>query len=169
MRYDVHQNVAGIPADARKMVNMAARRTGLSVGEWLNSVILDAAAEEGVRPVQRVFKERGETPNPTKGEIASIYSRLDDIAKKIERLEQGDINMAALQEPAASEVPTHMHQLISTLERLTDYIQKMRTEQLQVKSRLHEVGQVKAGAPIHKVYPGSRPATISPKSTPSWS
>jgi hypothetical protein len=90
------------------MVRAAARRTGLSVGDWLNSVILDAAAEEGVPPVQRVFKDRVETPIPAKDEMASICSRLDDIAKKIDRLEQADNNVIARVEPAAHEVPIHI-------------------------------------------------------------
>ena len=48
----------GIPADAQRMILTAASRAGMSVGEWLNEVILDAAADEGVQDLRDVFQER---------------------------------------------------------------------------------------------------------------
>src|SRR5262247_1243695 len=36
-------NVKGVGIDARETAREAARRAGLSVGEWLNSVIVDSA------------------------------------------------------------------------------------------------------------------------------
>src|SRR5262247_2270325 len=36
-------NVKGVGIDARETAREAARRAGLSVGEWLNSVIIDSA------------------------------------------------------------------------------------------------------------------------------
>src|SRR5258708_38282079 len=39
-------HVKGVRPDAREAARDAARRSGLSVGEWLNSLIIDAAAHE---------------------------------------------------------------------------------------------------------------------------
>ena len=50
MTFGVPWNVKGIRPQARLTAKEAARRSGLSVGEWLNSVIIESAIEEGVRP-----------------------------------------------------------------------------------------------------------------------
>ena len=41
MRAELPWNVAGIPPEAREAVRAAARREGLSVGEWLTRRILN--------------------------------------------------------------------------------------------------------------------------------
>ena len=46
--------VKGIDPEARETAREAARRSGVSVGRWLNSVILDQAAAEGVAPSYEV-------------------------------------------------------------------------------------------------------------------
>ena len=48
MKLGVPRRVAGVRPDARETAREAARRAGMSVGEWLNTVILDSADEEGV-------------------------------------------------------------------------------------------------------------------------
>jgi localization factor PodJL len=44
--------VKGITPQARETAREAARRHGLSVGEWLNAVIIDSAIAEGVAPAR---------------------------------------------------------------------------------------------------------------------
>ena len=41
-------HVKGIDPEARYTAREAARRSGVSVGQWLNSVILEQAADEGI-------------------------------------------------------------------------------------------------------------------------
>ena len=78
-----------VPPDAQRMIKTAADRAGMSVGEWLNEVILDAASDEGVKNLRAVFQERTGKPKSGNHDYASIYSRLDTIAAKIEMLSQG--------------------------------------------------------------------------------
>src|SRR6185312_3959200 len=47
MRPDLPWNVAGIPPEAREAARAAARREGLSVGEWLTRRILRSFADAG--------------------------------------------------------------------------------------------------------------------------
>ena len=49
MKFGVPWNVKGIWPEARETAKEAARRSGMSLGEWLNSVILHQAAEDGVQ------------------------------------------------------------------------------------------------------------------------
>ena len=49
MKFGVPWSVKGIRPEARETAREAARRSGMSLGEWLNSVILQQAAEDGVQ------------------------------------------------------------------------------------------------------------------------
>ena len=56
----------------------AARRSGLSLGEWLNSAILDTAADAGVRAWNRGYGAH--EPDPEPDALTCIAERLDEIA-----------------------------------------------------------------------------------------
>jgi len=47
MRAELPWNVAGIPPEAREAARAAARREGLSVGEWLTRRILRSFSDMG--------------------------------------------------------------------------------------------------------------------------
>jgi localization factor PodJL len=66
-------HVKGVHPEARETAFEAARRSGLSVGEWLNSVILDQAAEQGIDPQAGDHYE-------------TFNDRLDDLNRQFERL-----------------------------------------------------------------------------------
>jgi len=89
-----------VPEEAQKMIKTAASRAGMTVSEWLNAVILDAAADEGVRQLRNVFQDRAERSTRADYDYASIYSRLDVIAAKIESLSQGNPAFEAPPPPA---------------------------------------------------------------------
>src|SRR5512135_3516769 len=80
MKFGVPWSVKGIRPEARETAREAARRSGLSLGEWLNSVILQQAAEEGVQAplAHDDDDDYGE-------EIATVHQRLDDITRRIEQ------------------------------------------------------------------------------------
>ena len=63
MRAELPWNVAGIPPEAREAARAAARREGLSVGEWLTRRIL------------RSFSDMGEETQPMPFERAATYER----------------------------------------------------------------------------------------------
>src|SRR4030088_3801032 len=50
MKSGVPWQVKGVRRQARETAREAARRSGMSVGEWLDSVIIDSALDEGVEP-----------------------------------------------------------------------------------------------------------------------
>ena len=77
MKFGVPWSVKGIRPEARETAREAARRSGMSLGEWLNSVILNQAAEEGIDP-----DEAGED---SYDELSSVHQRLDDISRRIDR------------------------------------------------------------------------------------
>jgi hypothetical protein len=70
------------------MVRAAARRCGLSVSQWLDWVITEAAAEKGARPAGAPSENREEALDDNELTIRAVHKRIDDIASQIERLAQ---------------------------------------------------------------------------------
>ena len=79
MKFGVPWSVKGIRPEARETAREAARRSGMSLGDWLNSVILQQAAESGMHGSgdhddEDVYGE----------DLASVHQRLDDLTRKID-------------------------------------------------------------------------------------
>ncbi|MGU9981662.1 hypothetical protein ACJ4V0_16625 [Phreatobacter sp. HK31-P] len=70
MRHTVPWSVKGVDHDAREAAKEAARRAGMSLGEWLNTVISDQAADTA-------------PPEPDTG-LATVTRRLDSISKRLD-------------------------------------------------------------------------------------
>jgi localization factor PodJL len=80
MKLGVPWSVKGIRPAARETAKEAARRAGVPLSEWLNSVIISSAADEGIDPASF------ELDDESGGDIAAVHSRLDDLTRKIDRL-----------------------------------------------------------------------------------
>ncbi len=76
MKFGVKWNVRGVQPRARDTAREAARRSGVSVGEWLNNVIIEQAADEGVAP-QGNARYDGDERNRMNDQLASAIDRLD--------------------------------------------------------------------------------------------
>ncbi len=86
MKPGIPWSVKGIEPETREAAKDAARRSGMTLGEWLNSKILDSADEQDSAPPvrhQRASPARAET---------SI--RLEDIAEQLSRIARREQNTA---------------------------------------------------------------------------
>src|ERR1700709_2311298 len=66
MRAELPWNVAGIPPEAREAARAAARREGLSVGEWLTRRILRSFSDLGEEAAQ-IYRSSYGGPAPAYG------------------------------------------------------------------------------------------------------
>jgi localization factor PodJL len=120
MRPDLPWNVAGIPPEAREAARAAARREGLSVGEWLTRRILRSFADAGdedeltrdsyartyrpddtaAPPSARDTDEMLERVSRSASETSDLYRRIEEqlrgVARRMEHQEraQGENNRA---------------------------------------------------------------------------
>jgi len=79
MKFDFSWSVKGVRPDARKMAEEAARRAGLSLSDWLNAIILQQAATQGIKtPPVRYDVEEIDDP-------ADLNQRVDDPTPRIEQ------------------------------------------------------------------------------------
>src|SRR5262249_46487708 len=111
MKFGRPWNVEGVHPHARETARAAARRSGMTVGEWLDSVIIEQAAEEGISP-QR-FGIDGED------NFAAINDRLEELSRQLDRLVQRDDDGSR---PLAHQqrAPTEIADAIARLDRRLD-------------------------------------------------
>jgi localization factor PodJL len=83
MKFGRPWNVEGVRPRARETARFAARRSGVTVGEWLDSVIIERAAEEGIGPPWS--QDDGDR---TRGDLAAINDRLADLTNQLDRIER---------------------------------------------------------------------------------
>ncbi len=79
MKLGVPWSVKGIRPEARETAKEAARRAGMPLSEWLNTVIINSAADAGIDPAE--FEVEGGSDD-----VGAVHARLDDLTRKIDRL-----------------------------------------------------------------------------------
>lgn len=112
MKFGVPWSVKGIRPEARETARDAARRSGMSLGEWLNAVILQQAEEDGV-PVSSHGYDDDESD-----ELSSVHQRLDDLTLRIEQLAR--TGPAAYAPKRARNDSDQIAELIGRLDRRLD-------------------------------------------------
>jgi localization factor PodJL len=82
MKFGLPWSVKDIRPEARETAQEAARRSGLSLDEWLNALILQRAAEQGVRS-RLPARHRSDGPPD---DYSRVQHRLDDLTRRIEQV-----------------------------------------------------------------------------------
>ncbi len=113
MKPGVPWSVKGIEPDAREAAKIAARRSGMTLGEWLNSKILETSDEiPDMRP------EPLRAPRTTHA-LERTTNRLEDIAEQLARLSRREVETA---QRAAAPVESHgleqdsLHRILGRVE-----------------------------------------------------
>jgi len=78
MKFGAQWSVKGLRPEAAETAREAARRSGMSLTDWLNSVILHTAAQQGVDPNDG-RDEGGE-------DVAAVHAKLDNLSRRIDQL-----------------------------------------------------------------------------------
>src|SRR6185436_7843195 len=85
-------HVKGVRPDARFSAHDAARRAGMSVGEWLNSVILESAGEDHDEHAYHdpyappSYRAQRPAYDPMAEQVAALNRRLDGLTQGFENL-----------------------------------------------------------------------------------
>ena len=103
MNSRVSWSVEGIEPSVRERAEAAARRAGMSLGDWLNSTIGDSPANS------RKADQRAPLPSQDAHDVAEIHQRLDSITRQIEQISRP---------PVRNEPPAVARQLNDAISRL---------------------------------------------------
>ena len=116
MKLGVPWSVKGIRPEARETAKEAARRSGMSLGDWLNTIIIQQAEEEGVQAPSIDDDDDGD-------EISTVHHRLDEITRRIETL--GRSGPEAYAPKRSRQEPDQLAELIGRLDRRLDQFAKV--------------------------------------------
>ncbi|MBO0758483.1 MAG: hypothetical protein J2P54_21740, partial [Bradyrhizobiaceae bacterium] len=83
MKFGRPWNVAGVRPRAQETARTAARRSRVTVGEWLDSAIIERAAEEGID-----LPARHDDGNRHREDVAAINDRVTHLTKQLDRIER---------------------------------------------------------------------------------
>jgi localization factor PodJL len=112
MRFGVPWSVKGIRPEARETAKEAARRSGVSLGEWLNAVIIQQAEQEGVpAPSDDDEDSYGD-------DFATVNERLDALTRRIEQMARS--GPEAYAPKRSRNEPDQLAELIARLDRRLD-------------------------------------------------
>ena len=82
MKFGFPSSVKGIRPEARETAEEAARRAGLPLNEWLNAIILQQAAEQGIKTP--FASHAGD--NSYADDYSVVQRRLDDLTRRIDQV-----------------------------------------------------------------------------------
>jgi len=83
MKFGVPWSVKGLRPETREKAKEAARRSGMPLGEWLNSVILHQAVKDGVPSPSLAYDD--DDDDAASHELATVHQRLDDLTRRIDQ------------------------------------------------------------------------------------
>src|SRR5215813_1396374 len=81
MKFGFPWGVKGIRQEARHTAQEAARRAGMPLNDWLNTVIMQQAVTQGIRTSSFAHRDEGATDN-----ITDAHHRIDNLARRIEQV-----------------------------------------------------------------------------------
>lgn len=114
MKFGVPWSVKGIRPEARETAKEAARRSGMPLGEWLNSVILQQA------------NEVDDEDEYGAADMSSVHERLDDITRRLDEFSRkGPEAYAPRRGREASPNNDQLVQLISRLDQRIEQLAQL--------------------------------------------
>jgi localization factor PodJL len=82
MRFGLPWRVKGIRHETRETAEVAARRAGLPLNEWLNAIILQQAASQGIKPQAQPGARNDSRPD----DYSRVQMRPDHLSRRIEQI-----------------------------------------------------------------------------------
>ena len=153
MKPGIPWSVKGIEPEVREAAKVAARRSGMTLGEWLNSVILDQADDAPPAPARPGFRRQEPAPSV----------RLEDIAEQLARIARREQdttpNPYAATRQSDQEALSRILNRVDSNERQTVEAFSAVNERLSAMSR--QVGQMARVAPV-------LPSEFKPEETPAF-
>jgi localization factor PodJL len=136
MKSGVPWNVLGVKPQTRDTARQAARRAGMPVGEWLDSLISDSAEADASR--DRGADEKGaSTSDPG---VAAINQRIDELSRQVGQLARSNTDVSP-PPPMANGKPDK-----TTSRRLADIFARAGRRQERTVSEPHSASSESAPA-----------------------
>lgn len=158
MKPGIPWSVKGIEQQAREAAKQAARDSGMTIGEWLNSVIMESA--DGNDDLERRYRRPPYRPRQAhgaeQGDGEEVTLRLEEIADQLHDMARHDSD-TALAPPMGPEDETRLRAII---ERLDAHEQTTSSALSAMQEQLEQVSQRLGGEPGHADAAPQRPDDV---------
>ena len=158
MKPGIPWSVKGIEPEVREAAKYAARRSGMTLGEWLNSVILDQADDNGpLQPPVETIPRKDFSSDFRRSAEPAARPRLDDTVVRLEDIAQQLSRIARREQESATIRPYEAPSKQEDSETLRRILARVDTNERQaveaftsVNERLAVLGSQVATATQHK-------------------
>jgi len=116
MKLGVPWSVKGIRPEARESAREAARRSGMSLGEWLNTVILEQSEDA------RAPGHEDDDDDAYADDLAGVQDRLDDLTRRISQFSRTAPKSRRRSRDTHESQPDRIGELISRLDQRIDHL-----------------------------------------------
>ncbi len=149
MKPGIPWSVKGIEQQARAAAKQAARRSGMTIGEWLNTVILDSADgdDELERRYRRPPYRPKSLPGGEHGQGEEVTLQLEEIAEQLHMIARHESDTAVSRQTS----PEDEAALRAIVERLDAYEQNSSAALGAMQERLEEVSERLGRVSEHKL------------------
>jgi localization factor PodJL len=148
MKPGIPWSVKGIEQQARAAAKQAARQSGMTIGEWLNSVILESA--EGGDDLERRYRRPAYRPKPLPGSDQEhgegVTLRLEEIAEQLHTIARQESDTAVARQTS----PEDEAALRAIVERLDAYEQQTSSALGVMQEKLDDVAERLWRLPAHE-------------------
>ena len=134
MRHTVPWSVKGVDQDAREAAKEAARRSGMSLGEWLNSAIAEQAAEAAAA----AQVDTG---------LSTVTRRLESISQRLDAVTRRESETAIPKTPPARGDNSDIVRALDAVARLAEISERRSAAAIEAVERLGSARAVPAPAP----------------------
>ena len=136
---EVTWNLGGLGPEVQETAREAARRSGLTVAEWLQTVIIESAADEGVTTPHPAAPFMQDGPGSPGSNLESLQERLEQLARQLGRLTRGEDQASA---PLTDSSSAEQSEFITALRSLETRLQVITQETIaQGDAPAHELSQ----------------------------
>src|SRR5690242_6124699 len=163
MRAELPWNVAGIPPEAREAARAAARREGLSVGEWLTrrimrtfSEVADLAPLREAAPSQSAKDSAAmlDTVSRSESESQNAYKRIEEqlrsVGRRLEATERNQVENSRAMNKAASEINIATREQAQAFDQLGAHVVGLSDRIGRVEQQSQQVGLKDAVRALHQ-------------------
>jgi localization factor PodJL len=134
MRHTVPWSVKGVDQDAREAAKEAARRSGMSLGEWLNSAIAEQAAEAAAA---------AQVDNG----LSTVTRRLDSISQRLDAVTRRESETAIPKTPLVRGDNSDIVRALDAVARLAEISERRSAAAIEAVERLGSARAVPAAPP----------------------
>src|SRR5712671_2723278 len=154
-------SVEGIDPSVRERAEAAARRAGMSLGDWLNSTIGDFALPN----FRETLGQPPALPSRETPDVVDIHQRLDSITRQIEQISRPTPRSDVLRNDAVRSEPAVARQLNDAISRLDARLSQISNpapaKQAKLLDEQRQADMVeRAAAQVYRASPPLSPASL---------